>query len=89
MSPRRTGVILLLVVLVAALSVPVALASLSGEPQPDSQPSGQNQVTAASIATQADLGRLLFFDPRLSGNGVTSCSSCHLPEKAWLTLRLP
>ncbi|MBT3941169.1 MAG: photosynthetic protein synthase I [Chloroflexi bacterium] len=83
MSPRRTGVILLLVVLVAALSVPVALASLSGEPQPDSQPSGQNQVTAASIATQADLGRLLFFDPRLSGNGVTSCSSCHLPEKAW------
>ena len=27
------------------------------------------------------LGERLFFDPRLSGTGERSCSSCHLPEK--------
>lgn len=30
---------------------------------------------------QIDLGRLLFFDPLLSGNGQISCATCHQPEK--------
>lgn len=30
-----------------------------------------------------ELGRLLFFDPVLSGNGERSCASCHNPEKAF------
>ena len=30
-----------------------------------------------------ELGKLLFFDPILSGNLERSCSSCHLPEKAF------
>jgi cytochrome c peroxidase len=29
------------------------------------------------------LGRLLFFDPRLSRSGQISCSSCHDPDLAW------
>lgn len=29
------------------------------------------------------LGRMLFFDPVLSGNGKRSCASCHHPEKAF------
>ncbi|MEO0734360.1 MAG: cytochrome c peroxidase [Bacteroidota bacterium] len=29
------------------------------------------------------LGRLLFFDPLLSGNGKRSCASCHQPSKAF------
>ncbi len=29
------------------------------------------------------LGRRLFFDARLSGDGSISCSSCHVPEKAF------
>ncbi|MFT4767958.1 MAG: cytochrome c peroxidase [Glaciecola sp.] len=29
---------------------------------------------------QIDLGRYLFFDPALSGDGSTSCASCHHPE---------
>ena len=32
---------------------------------------------------QIDLGRLLFFDPLLSGNGQVSCASCHQPEKGF------
>ena len=32
---------------------------------------------------KVELGKLLFFDPRLSVNGRLSCSSCHLPEKGF------
>lgn len=34
-------------------------------------------------AAQVELGRHLFFDPRLSGDGGISCASCHAPEKGW------
>lgn len=34
-------------------------------------------------AKQAALGKLLFFDGRLSGDGSTSCASCHDPTKGW------
>lgn len=34
-------------------------------------------------AAQIELGRLLFFDPRLSSDRRLSCSSCHQPSKAW------
>ena len=30
-----------------------------------------------------ELGRILFFDPRLSRNGEVSCATCHDPELAW------
>ena len=29
------------------------------------------------------LGKLLFFDPRLSGDNKTSCATCHDPKNAW------
>lgn len=29
------------------------------------------------------LGKLLFFDTRLSDNGALACVTCHLPEKSW------
>jgi cytochrome c peroxidase len=32
---------------------------------------------------QIDLGRYLFFDPILSGDGTVSCASCHQPEKGF------
>ena len=31
----------------------------------------------------ADLGRLLFWDPRLSASGNTACATCHLPDRGW------
>jgi cytochrome c peroxidase len=33
------------------------------------------------------LGELLFFDPRLSASGTTSCASCHDPDHGWSDLR--
>ena len=32
---------------------------------------------------KADLGRKLFFDPRLSGSGQMACASCHDPDLGW------
>ena len=32
---------------------------------------------------RAALGKQLFFDPRLSGTGQSSCASCHAPERGW------
>ncbi|HEX4195731.1 MAG TPA: cytochrome c peroxidase, partial [Stellaceae bacterium] len=32
---------------------------------------------------KADLGRMLFFDPILSGSGARSCASCHQPGLSW------
>lgn len=36
-----------------------------------------------SFKTQIDLGRMLFFDPRLSGSNQISCASCHVPDLSW------
>lgn len=36
-----------------------------------------------NIQLQAQLGKLLFFDPILSGNNQNSCASCHNPSKAF------
>lgn len=32
---------------------------------------------------KAELGKALFFDPRLSGSGVISCGTCHNPSLGW------
>lgn len=36
-----------------------------------------------STPARVDLGRALFFDPRLSGNGASSCATCHNPSLGW------
>lgn len=32
---------------------------------------------------RADLGKLLFFDPRLSQDGTIACATCHRPDRGW------
>ncbi|WP_458576257.1 cytochrome-c peroxidase [Aliamphritea spongicola] len=34
-------------------------------------------------AAIAELGKQLFFDPRLSADNSMSCASCHQPDKGW------
>ena len=43
-------------------------------PYPDSNPYSE---------AKADLGRVLFFDPRISFSQTRACASCHLPNKSW------
>ena len=45
------------------------------------KPDPSNRVSGNADAIA--LGRGLFFDARLSGQGTHSCSSCHRPELAW------
>lgn len=40
-------------------------------------------MPAAAPAARVELGRTLFFDPRLSGNDAVSCASCHNPALGW------
>jgi cytochrome c peroxidase len=37
----------------------------------------------APTAARVELGKQLFFDPRLSGDGTMSCASCHSPLFGW------
>jgi cytochrome c peroxidase len=47
---------------------------------PDEVPSpADNRLTPERAA----LGKMLFFDPRLSGTGQSTCASCHFPERGW------
>jgi cytochrome c peroxidase len=48
---------------------------------PPWKPDPSNRVSGHPEAIV--LGRSLFFDARLSGQGSHSCSSCHRPEMAW------
>lgn len=50
------------------------LGSLDEVPVP-----ADNPLTPAKV----ELGKQLFFEPRLGGDGKTSCASCHKPDKAW------
>jgi len=51
-----------------------ALAPLGPVPIP-----ADNKQTNAKI----ELGKLLFFDPRLGGDASTACSTCHDPDSGW------
>jgi len=55
-----------------------APAALAGELEPvgPAPVSEKNPVTPEKV----ELGKLLFFDRRLSGDGTMSCASCHIPE---------
>ncbi|KPF67320.1 hypothetical protein IP88_12405 [alpha proteobacterium AAP81b] len=69
---------------------PLAAALLSGcnyaYPAPPSRPAAPSAFTrapaalAAATPAQVALGRALFHDTRLSGDGSLSCASCHQPE---------
>lgn len=53
-------------------------------PPEGAAPAVQQPATGAANATAAiELGRLLFFDPVLSGDRDISCSTCHHPSFAW------
>lgn len=78
----RIGSILLSLLLIFMLSTDClgaekkkkTLQPLPSVPVPKDNPMTQEKI---------ELGKKLFFDRRLSGDGTTSCASCHDPEKAF------
>ncbi len=78
------------VVLYSLLAAAAAAAPPQGEAQPtyfSDVPRGidwivvpaDNRITPEKV----ELGKQLFFDPRLSRDETISCASCHVPEKGW------
>ncbi|HYE45640.1 MAG TPA: cytochrome c peroxidase [Caulobacter sp.] len=70
----------------AAISAPVVASGdqvqvlLQAYQRPTAIPApADNPITEA----KAELGKALFFDPRLSGSGAISCASCHNPGLGW------
>lgn len=64
----------------AALLLATALASLA---QARSDGLAPLPAPPAVDAAKADLGKRLFYDYRLSGDGTMSCASCHSPQRAY------
>ncbi len=46
-------------------------------------PSSPINLNDDSVRKIVELGKVLFFDPRLSSGGKISCSTCHLPNLYW------
>ena len=82
MTLRARAVLLLWILLTGAILVPspsfaaepVSPSALAPLPPPPSPP--ENPTTPGKI----ELGKKLFFDRRLSGDGTMSCATCHAPE---------
>ena len=74
---------LIAVALVAALGVGIALMLATGITDRDTVQGVEAAPRAQVPSTKAELGRLLFHDGRLSGDGSTACASCHSPGDAF------
>jgi cytochrome c peroxidase len=65
---------ILLTALLMSLAATTAQAQSPWQPLPDKAPEpADNPTTAAKV----ELGKMLYFDPRLSSTGTVSCFSCH------------
>jgi cytochrome c peroxidase len=71
-----SGLLTLLVQGWARAGAPEEIGPLPPVPVPEDNPLTPEKV---------ELGRLLFFDARLSADGSLACVSCHLPDQGWAT----
>jgi cytochrome c peroxidase len=86
----RTSTTVLALALFAAC---IAKASPKASADPSKVPLGLEPLQLVPAAdnpfslAKYELGKQLFFEPRLSGTGKTACVSCHLPEHAFTDQR--
>ena len=71
-----SGLLTLMGGVLAGAGVPEDIGPLPPVPVPEDNP-----ITPEKV----ELGRLLFFDARLSADGSLACVSCHLPDQGWTT----
>lgn len=73
------------------LWLPSDPALIQDEPATITPPAGLSELTPVAVVPAAnpltkgkiELGKQIYFDPRLSKNGTVSCATCHNPEKGW------
>ena len=71
-------------------------AKIQDEPMTIKTPTGLKDLTPVAVVPgynpmtkgKYELGKQLYFDPRVSKDGTVSCATCHNPEKGW-TDQLP
>jgi cytochrome c peroxidase len=77
------------VVAAAAVAAAAVLGACSHKADPLAPPLGLTKLELVLPADdpltvdKVELGKTLFFDPRLSASGKMSCATCHPPAKAW------
>ena len=83
MTPR-TPTLILCLALAAGAGIATATAAEAFRPK-QLAPLGPPPIPPDNPQTpeKIELGKLLFFDPRLGGNATVSCASCHLPDAGW------
>ncbi len=69
----------------AQVTLCLLLLSLSLFSAPPALAASSSQLPPLTLQSKAkiELGRMLFFDRRLSGDGTMSCAVCHIPEQAF------
>ena len=69
------------------MAIAAGLSAAASAETPPSPPLGLPPIVWPAgnpySAARVELGRTLFFDPRLSANGKVSCATCHPPEHAF------
>ena len=82
---RRTAFAALAVAGLAAATIDAAELAPPAAPTDKAWLLGDPPQPADNLTTPArvELGKALFFDPRISGNGTVSCASCHNPSLGW------
>jgi len=78
------GIMLISGALLANVVTVPERASRAAYARPQDIPSPPNNPLTPE---KAELGKRLFFDPRLSRSGEIACASCHAPDKRWSDAR--
>ena len=73
----------------APVPVAVAVQDPPEEPAWGPDPAVAQLEGEAGQARRLELGRMLFFDNRLSGDATMSCATCHSPDKGWTDGGIP
>ncbi len=83
-SRSKIAFVAMALVLLAASAGIVTIGAVQSETLSGLGAQGDRELAQGRVAnSKEDLGRLLFFDGRLSGDGSTSCAACHSPDSAW------
>lgn len=95
LHPARIAAIALLMLAAGCLAAPPARAQkaqpLEAEELPPPPPLGLDDVPVPEdnpmTRPKIELGRRLFFDRRISGDGAVSCATCHVPRRGFSNAR--
>lgn len=81
----RTTLLMSIAVVTAVFTGNIVLAEVDPDYDPPLSPLSIVPVPPDNpiILNKVELGKMLFFDPKLTGDGSISCSSCHDQKKGW------